>query len=244
MDFTLTVWVAAPLTAVFAYMVFGLTGFGSTVIMVPALAYFLPLHLVVPLVLLLDLAAAVFLRRSGAPQRDHAEVRRILPFMLSGMLLGVLLLARAPERWLLLFLGLFIALVGVYGIVARARAAPIAPGWVVPAGFIGGIASGLYGTGGVIFAMYAVRRIDDPGQLRGAMATLIAISAVVRLVLFLIAGLMLEAELWLAWLALLPCVWVGLRLGMRWHAGVDIAKMRMAVNLLLVAGGVGLALRA
>lgn len=244
MDITGTVLVAAPLTAMFAYMVFGLTGFGSTVIMVPALAYFLPLHLVVPLVLLLDLAAALFLRRSGAPQRDHAELRRILPYMFSGMLLGVLLLAHAPDRWLLLVLGLFIALVGVHGIVARTRAAPIASGWVAPAGLIGGIASGLYGTGGVIFAMYAVRRIDDPRLLRGTMATLIAISAAVRLVLFLIAGLMLEAELWLAWLALLPFVWVGVRLGMRWHAGLDVAKLHMAVSLLLVAGGVGLALRA
>ncbi|MBL8376789.1 MAG: sulfite exporter TauE/SafE family protein [Burkholderiales bacterium] len=239
------VWIAAPLVAVFAYLVFGLTGFGSTVILVPALAFFLPLRLVVPLVLLLDLAAAILLRQDGAPQRDRVEVRRLLPFMLVGMLLGVLLLAYTPERWLMLVLGLFIALVGARGLFMRtATALPIAPGWVVPAGFIGGIASSLYGTGGVIFAMYASRRIDDPARLRGTMAALIAISAVVRLGLFLLAGLMLEPELWLAWLALLPCAWIGLKLGVRWHARVDIVKLRMGINILLIAGGLGLALRA
>jgi hypothetical protein len=237
-------WALAPLLVVCAYLVFGLTGFGSTVILVPALAFLLPLRFVVPLVLLLDMAAALLLRHHGAPRHEAGEVKRMLPFMLAGMLLGVVVLARAPERWLMLVLGGFIAIVGMQGLLRRAAGSRLDARWVAPAGFFGGIASSLYGTGGVIYAMVMARRIDDPATLRGTMAALIGISAAVRVLLFLLAGLLLQFELAVACAALLPCVWAGLRLGVRWHARLDIMRLRRMVNAILVVAGAALVLRA
>ena len=42
-----------------AYVAFGLTGFGSTVIALPLLALLVPLKFAVPLMMLLDLAATI-----------------------------------------------------------------------------------------------------------------------------------------------------------------------------------------
>ena len=54
-------WVAAPLAIVLAYTIFGISGFGSTVIAVPILAHFLPVTYLVPLMVLLDMSAALFI---------------------------------------------------------------------------------------------------------------------------------------------------------------------------------------
>src|SRR5258708_34958731 len=48
----------APAVIVVAYTVFGLSGFGSTLVSVPILAHFLPVSYLVTLMALLDLASA------------------------------------------------------------------------------------------------------------------------------------------------------------------------------------------
>ena len=57
MTLTPEIVVVAALVVVVAYLVFGLTGFGSTVIALPLLVYVLPIKFAVPLLMLLDFAA-------------------------------------------------------------------------------------------------------------------------------------------------------------------------------------------
>ena len=47
----------APLVVFAGYVAFGISGFGSAIIVVPILAQFLPLKFVAPLMVLLDLSA-------------------------------------------------------------------------------------------------------------------------------------------------------------------------------------------
>ncbi|NCV66085.1 MAG: sulfite exporter TauE/SafE family protein, partial [Burkholderiaceae bacterium] len=44
-----------------AYFIFGVTGFGSSIISVPVLVLFFPLQVVVPIMVILDLCAAFYL---------------------------------------------------------------------------------------------------------------------------------------------------------------------------------------
>ena len=67
----------AALVVAGAYVVFGLTGFGSTVVAVPLLAHVLPLTFAVPLIMLLDLAATVMLGARPTQLREH--VPRCVP---------------------------------------------------------------------------------------------------------------------------------------------------------------------
>ena len=99
-------WIVAPLTILFAYTVFGMSGFGSTVIAVPILAHWLPLTYLVPLMALGDLVGRARRGRGEPPPREHGpELKRLLPFMFVGIVLGVTLLVNVPQHPLKIGLG-------------------------------------------------------------------------------------------------------------------------------------------
>lgn len=238
-------YIIAPLLVILAYVVFGITGFGSNVIIVPVLAHFLPIPFVVPLCLLLDIGATLLLRGHTRGARDSAEIRWLLPGALIGMVSGGLVLALAPERWLMLVLGAFVAGYAVLSLtVLRSRGGLIGRSWGLPISLVGGIAASLFGAGGAVLSIYVSRRVRDPGRLRATMATLVAISAWARVVIFAVAGLLLKLALGAWFLALYPFMWVGLTLGARLHARLNPDQVRRVVCVVLVASGFSLMARA
>jgi uncharacterized protein len=245
MEIPNAVFIVAPAVATLAYVVVGITGFGATILIVPVLALLLPIRFVVPMCLALDLCAFLLLRARTQGRPDAAEVRWLLPFMLAGMAAGAFALLKTPEALLMLILGLFVAGYGLANIVApggKPRMVGRALG--MPIGFLGGVASSLYGTGGPIYSIYIVRRITDAGTLRATMSAMIALAVAIRLVMFAATGLLFQAEI--AWfgLALLPFMWGGLMLGMRLHDRLDGAQVRRAIHYLLLVSGSALIVRA
>ena len=118
--------VAAAALAGLAYTVFGLTGFGAAIVGVPLLAHFFPIRFAVPMMLVFDLLR----RPSSRPQeparrRSQAELLRLAPFVALGMLLGITALVRAPERWLIAVLGVFVFAYAAWSLVNRAAPRPI-----------------------------------------------------------------------------------------------------------------------
>ena len=246
MEFSPVVYLVAPLVVFAGYVAFGISGFGATIIIVPVLAQLLPLKFVVPLLVLLDFCAAIMMRANRVTQaRDMGEIRSMLPFMLTGMALGAYLLKAAPEHWLMLALGVFVAGYALISLVRnKGGAGSIARWWGAPLALLGGIGSSLFGTGGPVYAIYVSRRLHDPGVMRATMSTIIAISVVVRIVVFSLAGLLLKVELGAAALALLVFMAGGLLLGMRLHSRMKADDVRRVVHVLLVVSGTSLALRA
>lgn len=245
MEFSSWVYCIAPLVVFAGYVAFGISGFGSTIIVVPILAQFLPLKFIVPLMALLDLSALVMMRANkGMQARDIKEIRSILPFMLIGMALGAYLLKSVPERYLMLALGLFVAGYALNTLLRSRGVGTIAPLWRAPIALLGGTVSSLFGAGGPIYAIYISRRLHDPTVMRATMSAIIAISVVVRVVIFLLSGLLFNADLGLALLALLGFMVGGMMLGMRLHSRMKPEHVRRVVHLLLIISGSSLVLRA
>lgn len=234
----------APLSILLGYVIFGMVGFGATLINVPLLAQFLPLRFVLPLTLALDLSAAVMVGSGFRGQADRAELRRMLPFVFLGMALGLALLINLPERVLLVLLGVFVLYAGISSLARRTNAAAIRTGWAMPAGIAGGIFSALYGTGGPIYTIYLSRRIADKTVFRATMATLILTVSLTRLAMFAISGLLLQDHLLLAALLLTPFVALGLALGNRLHHRLSGPRIMRMVFVLIVANGAALIARA
>jgi len=226
-----------------AYLVFGLAGFGSTVISLPLLAHLLPLKLAVALLMLLDLAAflAFGLRVRRGIRID--EIGWLVPTALLGMVIGLTLLIRVAESWLLGLLGVFVLCYAVYGLSRRGLPARL-PRWAgLPIGLAGGAFSALFGTGGVLFAIYNAGRIRDKGELRASNAAMIALSSVARLVLFGLAGLLTQDGLWTLFALLLPALAVGVVVGHRLHARVPAALVVGTVHVVLLVAGASILLR-
>ena len=99
---SIEILVFAPLIIVVAYTIFGMSGFGSTLIAVPLLANLFPdLKFVIPMVVIMDCITAMSM---GLRLRAHVNRRDfmpLLPFLLVGLGAGVFLLVRLPSTMLL-----------------------------------------------------------------------------------------------------------------------------------------------
>jgi hypothetical protein len=225
------------------YAVFGFGGFGANLVALPMLAHVMSLRFAVPTLLVLDLLSASLLSARNRPLIDGGELRRLAPALLIGMGLGLLVLQRADEHWLLVLLGGFVGAMALWSLVGRAATGPAPPRWAWPAGLVGGVFSTLFGTGGPVYTLYLVRRIADNGRLRATIGAVILGSALVRLVLFTGSGFLAQPGLPALAALLLPCALVGYLVGSRLHTRLPQAQVRRAIWLLLLASAASLLAR-
>lgn len=237
-------FVLAPVVILIAYTVFGLSGFGSTVISVPILAHFLPVSYLVPLMALLDLVSASIMQVHGRRHVAKAEMKRIIPFMLVGFVIGVTVLVGVPDRYLRIALGAFAVSVGAYSIFNPTLHKTISAWWSVPAGIVGGSVATVFGAGGPVYATYLSGRIHDKTEIRSTMSFLISVSAFTRAAIYALTGLMIHAAIFAGLAVLAPFAWLGLRLGHRIHLNLSHAQMRRAIGCLLLLTGGSLLVRA
>jgi uncharacterized membrane protein YfcA len=234
----------APAIIVVAYTVFGLSGFGATAISVPILAHFLPVSYLVPMVALLDMVSSSLV---GVTHREHIsrqEMKRLIPWMFAGFVLGVTALVGVPDRELRMALGIFTAALGIHGILNPTLARAISSLWAIPAGILGGAVATVFGAGGPIYATYMAGRTRDKHVLRSTLSTLIAVSAFSRAIVYAVSGLLLHAAILVGAVLLVPFVWVGLKIGQRIHMGLTTEELRRAIGALLVLTGTTLFMRA
>jgi hypothetical protein len=243
MDVSFDTLASAALIVVLAYTVFGLTGFGASIVAMPLLVFFFRLRVAVPLMLLLDLCAAMLLGLKNRGAVDRGELLRLIPFMLAGMLLGVTLLVNAPERAPLFVLGSFVFAHAAWGLLSRPGVKTIAVAWAPPLGAVGGVFTALFGTGGPIYVIYLAGRLHDKSVLRATIGTLIFFSGISRLVLFIGAGLYAQQGLLLLAAAMLPCALLGLYLGSRLHRRLSVQRVMQVLRVILILGGAGLVWR-
>ncbi|MBO1016357.1 sulfite exporter TauE/SafE family protein [Achromobacter sp. SD115] len=232
--------VAAPVVLV-AYVVFGMTGFGAAMVAVPVLVQFMPLQFAVPLVVLFDLACTALVGGSNWRRVSLVELKRLFPWLLLGIGLGVTLLHNAGARWPLILLGSFVLAVCIKGLRgARATTtAPLNTFWALPFGVFGGIFSALFGTGGPIYTIYLSRRLDALDQFRATISVVILASGLIRAAAFGAAGLYAQPEILSAAAVLLPVALVGLYGGSRLRTRVSPELLKRAIFLLLAIAGAG-----
>ena len=227
-----------------AYAVYGLTGFGSTVVALPLLAQLLPLRFAVPMMMLLDLTAFTLFGARFRRRIRYSEAAWLVPFMLAGMALGLTLLIALPEQGLLAALGAFVLAYSAYGLARRGTPLQLARAWSVPIGLAGGALSALFGTGGVLYAIYNSGRIRDKAELRATNAATIMLSSVVRAVLFGATGLLSQDGLIGFALMLVPALLGGFAIGNRLHTAVPAVAVVRILYVLLVVSGISLLARA
>jgi uncharacterized protein len=149
-------------------LIFGVTGFGATLVTIPLATHLVPLKFALALYVLADLACV-------------------------GTALGVTLLVNLPRATATLLLGVFILAFSLYSLFPH-RMKKISMRWAWLAGLAGGITSTLFGAGGPPYAIYLSHRGLTKEQFRATMgfATLTSIS--LRATAFLLTGLLLDAD--------------------------------------------------
>jgi uncharacterized membrane protein YfcA len=235
--------ILAPLIVFVAYVVFGISGFGSTLIAVPLLAHILPLKFVVPFFVILDCIGALNMGLRLRAEVMRTELLLLLPFMALGVIAGVYLLVQVSPELLLGGLGLFVLFFGVSYVVKRGKGFPL-PRWAAaPIGSFGGATSAVFGIGGPIYVFFLSGRGGGPDQIRATMPMIFMFTTVARILLFIVAGLYSPATL-LAALALLPVMALGVWTGHHLHLNLSRDTVIRVMGGLLVFSGISLLLRA
>jgi uncharacterized membrane protein YfcA len=219
-----------------AYLVRGISGFGSGLIAVPLLALMYPLPLVVPSVLLLDFTASLVLGGLNLKQVRWDEVRPLIPFGMLGVALGTTLLVNLPRTPLLIGLGLFVLVFAVRSLLNLHGDKPITRWWALPASLTGGMVGALFGTGGPPYVIYLAHRLKDKGLLRATLSGVFFLEGLVRITSFAAAGLLLNRQVWKSYGFGLPVVLLALYAGSHMHTGLSQSQvMRMIGGLLLLS---------
>ncbi|HXV12088.1 MAG TPA: TSUP family transporter, partial [Burkholderiales bacterium] len=95
--FDLQTYAIAAAGVAAAYVIFGITAFGAALFTVPLLSHFFPLQFVLPMAVLLDVAAALALGTRFSREADKSELKLMVPASLIGAVLGVTLLVNLPR---------------------------------------------------------------------------------------------------------------------------------------------------
>lgn len=222
------------------YTIFGMTGFGSAIVAMPLLTQVMPLHRAVPVMLVCDMISGMLLGATSRSNVQMAELRRIVPWMLLGMLTGLALLMYVPERPLLIVLGVGVLTYSLWRLRGGDAFRQLGPRWAIPLGLSGGGFTAMFGTGGPLYTIYLAGRLEDRNALRATVSTLIMLTGLTRLVMFAVTGLLLQPAVLALMVWLVPCCLLGIRAGSWLRHRVPAAYISRLLWTVLIVGSVSL----
>lgn len=233
----LSVLAVAEPTLVAAYLVFGMVGFGTTLVAAPILAHLLPVSTIVPALAVTDFIAACSGGFRFGPQVVKAELFRLVPAMLAGSAVGAWILFAVPVQHLMLMLGIFVVAYAIRGLRPQSVTCPVSTGWAWWFGATGGVLSALFGAGGWVYSIYLMRRIQDPLQIRATQNAVLMVSSSIRVALFAVSGRLFDMPLMVLVACLLPAMALGLYLGHKITMRLSRAQfLRVLYGVLLLTG--------
>ncbi|NRN28209.1 sulfite exporter TauE/SafE family protein [Photorhabdus heterorhabditis] len=227
----------------FAYLVFGMVGFGSALIASPILALYIPVAKIVPLLALIDLTAAVINLAREGKKTEFSEIRSVIPLMIVGSLIGAAILLITRPDFLVLVLGLFVVFYSLYSLLTSKTYRQFPVKAAIPFGLSGGIFSALFGSGGFLYAIYLAGRIPDREVFRITQTTLIGFSTLTRVIIFVVLGIYLDTSFLLLILVFIPAMLLGVYLGRQVTLKISREVFLKFINILVLVSGLMLIYR-
>jgi len=225
-------------------LIFGITGFGSALVAMPLATHLVPLPFALALFALSDLACAWSVGLENPRNAVRAEWTRLVPMILAGTALGVTLLVNLPRAAGMLMLGVFVLSYSIYSFFPRSYSKKISSAWAWVAGLAGGVTSSLFGAGGPPYVIYLSQRGLTKEQFRATLGMTTMTSISLRVIAFLLTGLLLDSRVWVAAAAVVPAALLAIFVARRMFLKISRESLMRAVTLLLFASGASLAWRA
>ena len=235
--FMLSSYLALTASLLVAYIIFGIAGFGTALVASPVMALYIPVAKIVPLLALLDMCAAIVNVSRDGRNAQWSELKRLIPLMIIGSLLGAAILLKTRPDILLLALGGFVVFYALYSLSGLKPERQFSPKASLPFGLVGGVFSALFGSGGFIYAIYLSGRIEKKEDFRITQTTLIGMSTLTRVIIFSLAGIYFDTDLLLLALILVPGMLVGITLGRYFTLKMSREQFLKLINIVLLASG-------
>ena len=223
-------------------LVFGTTGFGAGLVIIPIATHLVPLQFALPLFALSDLANALRVGFENPKNAVHSEWVLLGPAILIGTALGVTVLVNLPRAAGMMAMGAFVFAFGLYSLIHR-RPRLLSRLWAPVAGFLGGATSALFGAGGPAYVMYLSQRGLGKEAFRATLGLCILTSISLRVAAFLITGLLMDRSVWIAAAVVVPVSFIGVTVAKRIYLRISRETLLRAVFILLLFSGASLVVR-
>ena len=229
-------------SAVAAYFVKGLCGFGSTLVFTTMLSFSNNNINISPVELLLGYPTNIILTWR---ERKSIKWNICLPSILLvilGSIPGVLFLKNVDSRIVKIIFGAVIIFVGLEMLIRelstrKAKQSPVLLGIV---GLLSGLLCGLYGIGALMGA-YIGRVTDDTSSFKANMCCVFLVENTFRLIMYLVTDI-LSAEIFRQALGLLPFMFIGVGLGIFSGKVLDEKLDKRIIVIMLIISGAALIL--
>lgn len=225
-------------------IVFGVTGFGAALVSLPLATHVVPLGFALPLFALADIGNSFSVGLEKPKNAARAEYLRLVPMILIGTAAGVTVLVNLPRAAGMLLLGAFVVAYALYAFFRRESQRLISRRWAWLAGFAGGVTSALFGAGGPPYVIYLSQRGLTKEEFRATLGLVTMTSISLRVVAFLLTGLLLDQEVWLAAIVVVPAALAGIWLGKKIFLKLPRELLMRFIAVLLLASGGSLVWRA
>jgi uncharacterized protein len=229
-------WLATLVVVALAYVVRGITGFGSGLIAIPLLLLFLPLTLAVPLVVVLDYGASAVQGIRDRRQIVWMEIARVLPTAIVGVVLAFWLFRWMDPAQLIKILAVMLIGIAIHQLRSDSGNRRVSSLWALPTGVFGGMIGTLFGTGGPFYVAYLHGRQLDKVAFRATFSTIFLLDGANRIVSYALSGFLDERFFTtLLWLA--PMMAIGILVGRHLHSDISPTTFRRGISMLLILSG-------
>ena len=225
-----------------AYLVRGITGFGSALVAVPFLLFILPFKIVIPWIVALDYMASASHGIKHRKAISWHDILPLLPFTLVGVLSAIYVFRTVDVQLLLKILGGLIVGYAVYSLFPFHMQHRHSRLWAIPAASLGGLIGTLFATGGPFYVIYLKLRGLDKAAFRSSIAAILLLDGGMRLTGFLLSGFY-TVKILLMFVLSLPVMWLALYIGGHIHLRISQPAFQKIISITLICSGVGLMLK-
>ena len=227
----MTLWIIAAFAG---YFVKGVCGFANTLVLTGILSFGADNVNITPIDLILSYGA------NGAMayrEREHIRMKVALPLIaltLAGCIPGAFLLKTGNARVIKIAAGGAIILAAVLMLVRKTEGRKNRL-LTLLIGIVSGVLSGLYGIG-ALMSVCVSRVTDNSHEFKANMSLIFFAEGTFRIILYSCIGI-LNLQLFLRGLMLLPVSLAGLFCGMKLSGHIDESKARYVVIFFLIVSG-------
>jgi len=224
-------------------------GFGATLVTVTLGAMLMPIEILLPAFLPLNLVLSSYI---AIRHRRHVLIRvlfrRVIPLMAIGLPVGMYLFQTLGSGSLVRIFGAFVVVLAAIELFRDLRApsnqSPSRGSKVLDAALLvlGGVVHGMFATGGPMVVYVLGRVIEDKSQFRATLSTLWLVLNVVLQVTYIASGRIDGESLGMTATLALPLA-LGIVVGEKLHHAIPAALFRRAVFVLLLVAGIALTTR-
>lgn len=230
--------IIASLIVFIAHIIKGLTGFASSLIIVPLLSLFLDIKFVVPAMAVITLFSGLILFLMTKKHIQKDEFFLVLIFIIIGSFIGAQILANYSSVLLKKIFGIIIILFSLKMLLIADKKIikKIKKYWGAIAGFIGGILGGMFDTNGPPIVIYLGHKLKKQ-TFRATITAIFFIDVIWRNILYIWNGVATLESFKFA-LLLLPALIIGIFAGSKIHIKINEVLFKKAVAIILLITGI------